>query len=47
MKIRPLRDRILVTRVAAPEVGRHGLIIPDTAQEKPRRAQSSRWGTAR
>ena len=35
MKIRPLHDRILVTRVAAPEVGRHGIIIPDTAQEKP------------
>jgi chaperonin GroES len=35
MKIRPLHDRILVTRVAAPEVGRRGLIIPDTAKEKP------------
>ena len=35
MKIRPLHDRILVTRVAAQEVGRHGIIIPDTAKEKP------------
>jgi chaperonin GroES len=35
MKIRPLHDRILVTRVAAPAVGRHGIIIPDTAKEKP------------
>jgi chaperonin GroES len=35
MKIRPLHDRILVTRVAEQEVGRHGLIIPDTAKEKP------------
>ena len=35
MKIRPLHDRILVSRVAAQEVGRGGIIIPDTAKEKP------------
>ena len=35
MKIRPLHDRILVTRAEAQEKGRHGLIIPDTAKEKP------------
>ena len=35
MKIRPLHDRILVTRVDAPQVGRGGIIIPDTAKEKP------------
>ena len=35
MKIRPLHDRILVTRVKEQEVGRGGLIIPDTAKEKP------------
>ena len=35
MKIRPLHDRILVTRVAEQEVGRGGIIIPDTAKEKP------------
>ena len=35
MKIRPLHDRILVTRVPEQEVGRHGIIIPDTAKEKP------------
>ncbi len=35
MKIRPLHDRILVTRVAEKEVGRGGIIIPDTAKEKP------------
>ena len=35
MKIRPLHDRILVTRVAEQEIGRGGLIIPDTAKEKP------------
>jgi chaperonin GroES len=35
MKIRPLHDRILVTRVAEQEIGRGGIIIPDTAKEKP------------
>jgi chaperonin GroES len=35
MKIRPLHDRILVTRVEAQDVGRGGIIIPDTAKEKP------------
>ncbi len=35
MKIQPLHDRILVTRVAAQEIGRGGIIIPDTAKEKP------------
>ena len=34
MKIHPLHDRILVTRVAEQEVGRGGIIIPDTAKEK-------------
>lgn len=35
MKIRPLHDRILVTRVEAQTLGRGGIIIPDTAKEKP------------
>ena len=35
MKIRPLHDRILVTRVAEEDVARGGIIIPDTAKEKP------------
>jgi len=35
MKIQPLHDRILVTRVAEDSVGRGGIIIPDTAKEKP------------
>jgi chaperonin GroES len=35
MKIRPLHDRILVTRIEAKDVGRGGIIIPDTAKEKP------------
>jgi len=35
MKIRPLHDRILVTRIEAETIGRGGIIIPDTAKEKP------------
>ncbi len=34
-KVRPLRDRILVKRVEEEEVRRGGIIIPDTAKEKP------------
>jgi chaperonin GroES len=35
MKIRPLHDRILVERLEEQEVMRGGIIIPDTAKEKP------------
>ena len=37
MKIRPLQDRILVKRIAEEETTRGGIIIPDTAKEKPQR----------
>jgi len=35
MKIRPLQDRILIKRVAEEEKTKGGIIIPDTAKEKP------------
>ena len=35
MKIRPLQDRVLVKRVEEETVSRGGIIIPDTAKEKP------------
>jgi len=35
MKIRPLQDRILVQRVEEEEKTAGGIIIPDTAKEKP------------
>ena len=35
MKFRPLHDRVLVRRVAQAEKTSSGIIIPDTAQEKP------------
>ena len=35
MKIRPLGDRVLIKRVAEEEKTKGGIIIPDTAKEKP------------
>jgi chaperonin GroES len=35
MKIRPLQDRVLIKRVAEEGKSKGGIIIPDTAKEKP------------
>ena len=35
MKIRPLHDRVMVRRVAEDDRSAGGIIIPDTAKEKP------------
>jgi chaperonin GroES len=35
MKVRPLHDRIMVERLEEKEVKKGGIIIPDTAKEKP------------
>ena len=35
MKVKPLQDRILVKRVEEKETVKGGIIIPDTAKEKP------------
>lgn len=35
MKVRPLYDRVIVKRVEAEQTTKGGLIIPDTAKEKP------------
>ena len=35
MKFRPLHDRVVVRRLNAEEKTKGGIIIPDTAQEKP------------
>ncbi len=35
MKIRPLQDRIIVKRIEEEETSAGGIIIPDTAKEKP------------
>ncbi len=35
MKIRPLQDRVIVKRIEEEEKTKGGIIIPDTAKEKP------------
>jgi len=39
MKFRPLHDRVLVRRVEADEKTAGGIIIPDTAKEKPQQGK--------
>lgn len=39
MKFRPLHDRVLVRRITAQEKTAGGIIIPDTAQEKPQEGE--------
>ena len=39
MKVRPLHDRVLVRRIEEKETGKGGIIIPDTAKEKPQKGE--------
>jgi chaperonin GroES len=39
MSIRPLYDRLLVKRLEAQENTRNGIVIPDSAQEKPQEGE--------
>jgi chaperonin GroES len=39
MTFRPLHDRIVVKRISADEKSAGGIIIPDTAQEKPQQGE--------
>ena len=39
MNIRPLHDRVVVRRIEQKETVRGGIIIPDTAKEKPQEAE--------
>lgn len=39
MNLRPLHDRVLVKRLDEGETVRGGIIIPDTAKEKPQQAE--------
>ena len=39
MKIRPLYDRIVVKRIEERETTRRGIVIPDSAQEKPQEGE--------
>ena len=47
MKIRPLQDRILVRRVQEEEKTKGGIIIPDTAKEKPIEGEIVAVGTGK
>ena len=40
-KLRPLHDRILVKRIDEKQAVKGGIIIPDTAKEKPQEGESS------
>jgi chaperonin GroES len=39
MKVRPLHDRLLVRRIEEKETAKGGIIIPDTAREKPQEGE--------
>ena len=39
MKVRPLHDRLLVRRLEEKEASSGGIIIPDTAKEKPQQGE--------
>ncbi|MDK2897499.1 MAG: chaperonin GroES [Candidatus Atribacteria bacterium] len=47
VKIKPLGDRILVKRVEEEEVKKGGIIIPDTAKEKPQQGKIVAVGTGK
>jgi len=39
LKFRPLHDRVVVKRISAEEKSKGGIIIPDTAKEKPQEGE--------
>ena len=47
MNVRPLRDRVLVKRVEEQEQRIGGIIVPDTAKEKPQHAKVVAVGSGR
>lgn len=47
LKVRPLHDRILVRRLQEDEKTAGGIIIPDTAKEKPQRGEIVATGKGR
>jgi len=47
MKVTPLSDRILVRRLEATEEQKGGIIIPDTAKEKPQQGEVMAVGPGR
>ena len=47
MKVTPLYDRVLLKRLEEQEVKKGGIIIPDTAKEKPQQAEVIAVGKGR
>ncbi|MFQ5851517.1 MAG: co-chaperone GroES [Candidatus Binatia bacterium] len=47
MKIRPLQDRVIVKRIQEEERTKGGIIIPDTAKEKPQEGRVVAVGKGR
>jgi len=47
MKVQPLYDRVLLKRLEQQEVKKGGIIIPDTAKEKPQEAEVIEAGKGR
>ncbi len=47
MKVKPLADRVLVKRIEEEEVRKGGIIIPDTAKEKPQKGEVIAVGPGR
>src|SRR6266436_5481423 len=47
MKFRPLHDRVLIKRIDEQETVRGGIIIPDTAKEKPQEGEVMAVGTGK
>ncbi len=47
MQVRPLHDRVLVKRFVEEEKSKGGIIIPDTAKEKPIQGEIIAVGTGR
>ncbi|ABK18027.1 co-chaperone GroES [Syntrophobacter fumaroxidans] len=47
MKVRPLHDRIIIRRVEEEETTAGGIIIPDTAREKPQQGKVVAAGKGR
>jgi chaperonin GroES len=47
MKVKPLNDRVLLKRIESKEQKRGGIIIPDTAKEKPMEGKVIAVGSGR
>ena len=47
MKVRPLHDRVVVRRIKEKETVQGGIIIPDSAKEKPQEAEVIAIGTGK